>query len=157
MAYFPRELETESQKAPQRDPREAKMVPRSAPGGPRRPQEAPRAPQDGPKSRQERPKSRPEPVSERPGWPPGPHLAPKKPPEASRKPFWLPRGSISAPPGFHFRSFRRFLRSLPGGKRKRKRKRKCKRKRKQKSHEEPRAAGRKASRPQRPGGYRGAP
>ena len=76
--------------------------PGSAPGGPRRPQEAPRAPQDGPKSRQERPKSRPEPVSERPGWPPGPHLAPKKPPEASRKPFWLPRGSISAPPGFHF-------------------------------------------------------
>ena len=56
--------------------------PGSAPGGPRRPQEAPRAPQDGPKTRQERPKSRPEPVSERPGWPSGALLAPKRPPGA---------------------------------------------------------------------------
>ena len=71
--------------------------PGSAPGGPRRPQEAPRAPQDSPKRRQERPKSRQEPLSERPGWPPGAHLAPKRPPEASRKPFWIDFGPSGAP------------------------------------------------------------
>ena len=99
--------------------------PKTAPGGAK---SAPRRPQDGPKSRQERPKSRPEAVSERPWWPPGPHLPPKRPPKTSRDAFWPPRGSILGPPGLHFLSPQRLLRSLPGSKRKRKGKRRRKRK-----------------------------
>ena len=91
MGYFPRELETESQKAPQRDPREAKMVPRSAPGGPRRPQEAPRAPQDGPKTAPRAAKSTPRAAQRRSQSGLGGHLGPT----------WRPRGP-RMPPGRHF-------------------------------------------------------
>ena len=56
------------------DPREAKMTPRSGPGGPG-------------SGTLRRPKSRPEAVSERPWWPPGAHLAPKRPPGGFREAF----------------------------------------------------------------------
>ena len=69
-------------------PQEAKMTPRSGPGGPG---SGPRGPKTVPRAPQESPKSRPEAVSERPGWPPRVHLAPRRPPEASRKPCWSPR------------------------------------------------------------------
>ena len=52
------------------------MTPRSGPGVPR---SGPRDPKT-----QERPKSHPEVVSERPWWPPGAHLAPKRPPHFDR-------------------------------------------------------------------------
>ena len=75
---------------------------------------APSWPQDGPKSCQERPKSRPQAVVERPGRPPGAHLAPKSPPEASRRPFYPPRGSILVSPGLLFCPFRRAKKEARG-------------------------------------------
>ena len=57
-----------------------------------------------------------------PEWPPGADLAAKRPPDPSRRPSWPLRGSILAPPGAFFLSFRCFWASLPGSKRKRKRK-----------------------------------
>ena len=57
-----------------------------------------------------------------PEWPPGADLAAKRPPDPSRRPSWPLRGSILAPPGTFFLSFRCFWASLPGSKRKRKRK-----------------------------------
>ena len=124
------------------------MTPRSGPGGPG---SGPRGPKTAPRAPQESPKSRPEAVSERPGWPSGAHLAPKRPPEASRKPFGPPRGWILASLGLHFRSFRHILRSLPGSKRKRKHKRRHERKRKSKrkrKSQKPRTESRQAARPQ---------
>ena len=76
--------------------------PKKAPGGAK---SAPRRPQDDPKSRQERPKSRPEAVSERPWWPPGAHLAPKRPPEASGRHFDRLGGGFLALRGSIFEAF----------------------------------------------------
>ena len=88
---------------PKIPPKRASRAPSGdLPGTPRRLQEAPRALQDGSKSRQERSKSRPGAAPERPWRPLGAGLGPRRPPEASRRPFCPPRGSILAPPGVHF-------------------------------------------------------
>ena len=83
-----------------------KTAPRGAKSDPRRPQEPPRAPQDLPR------------CNLMSGL--GGYLGPTWRPEASRRPFWPPRGSMFAPPALHFERFRRFLRSPPATKRKRK-------------------------------------
>ena len=73
----------------QNDPQKA---PRSGPGRPRRP----------PRRLQERPQGRPTTASERPCWRSWAQLAQKSRPEASRRPFWTPRGPVLHPPGGRF-------------------------------------------------------
>ena len=167
---------------PKIPPKRASRAPSGdLPGTPRRLQEAPRALQDGSKSRQERSKSRPGAAPERPWRPLGAGLGPRRPPEASRRPFCPPRGSILAPPGVHFgasgeqkkRQTQEEKQEVEQSKRKRKSKstqKKSKRNSKSKSNSKGKtksktqstskrratSQGQKAARPQGPGGMSGA-
>ena len=168
---------------PKIPPKRASRAPSGdLPGTPRRLQEAPRALQDGSKSRQERSKSRPGAAPERPWRPLGAGLGPRRPPEASRRPFCPPRGSILAPPGVHFgasgeqkkRQTQEEKQEVEQSKSKRKSKskstQKSKRNSKSKSNSKGKtksktqstskrratSQGQKAARPQGPGGMSGA-
>ena len=166
---------------PKIPPKRASRAPSGdLPGTPRRLQEAPRALQDGSKSRQERSKSRPGAAPERPWRPLGAGLGPRRPPEASRRPFCPPRGSILAPPGVHFgasgeqkkRQTQEEKQEVEQSKRKRKSKSTPKSKRNSKSKSNSKgktkskrqstskrratSQGQKAARPQGPGGMSGA-
>ena len=118
-----------SKKAPQKPrksyPREAKMTPRSGPGGAG---SDPRAPKTTPRRPQERPKSAPRVAQRRSQSSLGGHLGPIWRPRGSRSPPGRPLDPLGLDFGASGAPFsklpallaERFLRSLPGSKRKRK-------------------------------------
>ena len=111
-AFFQGRSKTETQKAPKRAPREAKMSPRSCSGGPksgpRGPKTAPRAARSAPRGAQEQPGAhqkgpkrgpgRPRSAKKSSGTPPGPILALRR---RSRGQFWPHFWG----PGLHLKQF----------------------------------------------------